>query len=384
LGETYESSLGARLGAPGYDAGVMWTDDGARLRRRWTTVALVAALAAAGLGEDPRREPKVELKLGASPSQLAVSPDGRWIGANADSFVALFSTEKRGRQVVADFGGLAEPPLVTGLVFTQDSRFLVFLTLQRAKPTLRVVDAATAREVRTIAAWADIEASASPGGSKVLVRFGIDADPTVVDVATGERTPGPRLRDGVVMASRAGAAGPTAEQTLQGRPEFGSLSVLDDGAAAPRWTIDLAQAAAGAKGSKWARASPLAWLRGFTSDAKYFVVVLTWEEVDGKLWRRFARLAALEAATGKTAWTRDETSGFSPVGAIPADGVVAVIGENGKLDFLDEATGERRWSAPAGEKYVSLATSPDGRTFWAGTKNGNIVKLSAPAAAAGK
>jgi WD40 repeat protein len=343
---------------------------------RWTTVVWIAALAAAGVAEDPRPEPKVELKLGVSVAELAVSPDGRWIGAHGSSIVAVLSTEKPGRQVVADFGGPAERPTIAGLLFTQDSRFLVFQAMKDLKSTLHVVDAATAKEVRKVPLASIALIDASPGGSKLLVRTIVAADATILDVATGEQSAGPKLDTGV-SSVRASPAGPTAQLTK--RTEFGSLSIVDDGAAAPRWTFALAEAAAGAKGSKGPRTSSRTYLRGFTSDAKHFVVVLTWEEGQAKKPREFWRVVTLDAATGKTAWTRDVSGSV-----VPADGVVAVLGDDGKLDFLDAATGERRWSAPVGEKYVSFTTSPDGRTFWAGTKYGNIVKLSAPAAGGGK
>jgi len=106
---------------------------------------------------------------------------------------------------------------------------------------------------------------------------------------------------------------------------------------------------------------------GFTTDGQILVAIV-FGGPDGEP----PRVAGFDAATGKPLWNTPMDPASLLDSVVVGAGVASVV-ENGRLSWLNTATGKRRESAPSGRAYTCAAVSRDGLTYWAGTTKGEAI-----------
>jgi WD40 repeat protein len=375
-------------------------------RRFAVTLVLALPLTAAAVAQDAASQPpaqetaaapvvdvKATRKLSSEVGALAVSPDGKWIAAGGhDGSVVLFATASGERRDA----GKADK-YIDALWFTADSQWVLAAPMDDdGKQILLAADVATGKVLRRIDVSAPEKAGVArtdldefnmawplPGGARVEVLRHKTIE--VWDLASGERVEQKKNDDPWVQRKVRSPDG-----SLVALDGSGPIRIVEEATGAARFEVTPEEG--GLKGNVligshstrpagFATAAGVLLLRDSwdeTKDPK----TLTGDNVD-KRTKEFRKLLGVSTRDGKQLWKRDlpehvyedDVVVGAEVAAVPADG---------KIDFVNCATGQVREKAPGTKKWSCAAVSPDGLTFWGGAEDGSVVFLRTFPAPKGK
>jgi WD40 repeat protein len=384
------------------------------MRSPWWPIA-VAFLVVAAEADDakppnaPPTQRKIERKLPASVRSLSSSPDGKWLAAcsiDPTASPVLFSTDDARR--VEPFKEGAAPLRIDqerdygDVLFTSDGRYIVALAADLPKGrdpavirarwngafALHVVDLTKLAVVRTIQVPATEDAfgpglrdtaegvSVEPGGSIVRVRRALTCE--LWDCGSGEMTKRTEDKHGVPSKTYSRDGCSTACSSLE------SLAAFDAKSGVRSWQVELP----GTSPYKGRKFDAVAMFRGvqFSPDGDEIVAIASWNEtnlINGVPTplnhpRNVTRVEAYDARNGKLRWKHDVAEPLTPADLCTASGVVAIV-DSLKIDWIDLQTGKVRGTTSGGHEYTCVAATEDGKTVWAGTKDGQILETTIPA-----
>ena len=123
---------------------------------------------------------------------------------------------------------------------------------------------------------------------------------------------------------------------------------------------------------------------GFATAAGTLLLRDTWDETKDpktltgdnldKRTKEFRKLLGVSTRDGKQVWKRDLAQ-YVYEDDIVVGLEVAVVPDDGKIEFINCASGQLREKAPGSKKWSCAAVSPDGLTFWGGADDGSVVVL---------
>jgi outer membrane protein assembly factor BamB len=382
------------------------------MRVQVALAVVFAALAAAARAEDPpvappkTPDPKIERRLPAPADRIAVSPDGKWIAASDNrGALVLFAAESDEKRSLVPEGPARtadgpRPTTFEQLVFTDDGSVLVavpvsaddgaqivhFMGVADGKE-LRTLDTSVKRDPQTRRVGEGdclLQVGAEPGGSKV--RFLRQSSVEIWDTASGEKVESRKNEPYAQQSVR------TADGALTAYGVTSEFRVVDTASGKERWKFNHSHVAMSGKKVDTMTSATCKEL-GFTTDAKLLLVYADIEETrdPGSLnannldsrTKKTRRIEGYSTADGKLVWHHDLSQDAYPWQPCIGADIVAVV-DDGKLVFLNAASGQTKDTAPASAKYECVAASRDGLTFWAGTDDGRVVKVKTFPAPKGK
>ncbi len=313
---------------------------------------------------------------------LALSPDGRWLGAGRDKTAVVYDIGT-GQPVHVLQGYEKE---VRQVVFGPDSRALAVVT---SEPVLRVWDATNGEVIRS---WEQLDLPVStvaftPDGQG-LVTYDWTRKTSVLDLATGDRQEGKEISgtlpialssDGSTLVCGAQQAVVFSDQTGEGvvreleglMPTIECMAVTGKARKVVAGTGDGSVIVWDAQTGQRVRTdqaseSHVAAL-AFSPDGRRLVTgaddctTIIWDTETGGELRRLQRRRA----------------GVFGV-ALNSDGSrLVVAGADGALHLWDATTGRHAWVNAPAEALGSVVMSPDGKTIAASGSEGRIVLYGA-------